>query len=88
MQLRVIDHLRSNVVAYLALCCSMLALSGGAYAAIVLPANSVGARQIRKGSITPSKFNRTTIGGSRSLSSPVRRLAGEFSERPPSCWAC
>jgi hypothetical protein len=59
----VITHARSNVIAYLALCSSLLALAGGAYAAVVLPANSVGSRQIRKGSITPAKLNHRTIGG-------------------------
>ena len=60
---RIINHVRSNVIAYLALCCSLLALAGGAYAAVKLPANSVGARQIRNNSITPPKFNHDAIGG-------------------------
>ena len=38
--------MRHNVVAYLAL---FVALGGTSYAAIRLPANSVGARQIKKG---------------------------------------
>ena len=63
MSFRVINHVRSNVIAYLALGCSLLALAGGAYAATSLPANSVGARQIRNGSVTPSKLNHSAIGG-------------------------
>jgi hypothetical protein len=63
MPSRVINHLRSNAIAYLALGCSLLALAGGAYAASSLPANSVGARQIRNGSVTPAKLNHSAIGG-------------------------
>lgn len=63
MILRIVNHVRSNVIAYAALAFSMLALGGGAYAAVVLPANSVGARQIRNHSIAPIKFNTHAIGG-------------------------
>jgi len=63
MRFRVVEHLRSNAIAYLALGVGLLGLGSGAYAAVVLPANSVGARQIRKGSITPAKFNHAAIGG-------------------------
>lgn len=51
---RLLHHVRHNAVAYLAL---FVALGGSSYAAFSLPKNSVGARQIRKHSITPSKFN-------------------------------
>ncbi len=51
---RLLHHVRHNAVAYLAL---FVALGGSSYAALSLPKNSVGARQIRKHSITPSKFN-------------------------------
>src|SRR5947199_4881509 len=54
-------HLRSNVVGYLAL---FVALGGTSYAAANLSSNSVGARQIRRHSITPSKFNPKLIAGS------------------------
>jgi hypothetical protein len=57
---RLTQHLRSNVVAYLAL---FVALGGTGYAAVSLPANSVGGEQIRNGSITPAKLNRSLIGG-------------------------
>lgn len=60
---RLVNHARSNVIAYLALGCALLALAGGAYATVALPANSVGARQIRNGSVTPAKLNRRAIGG-------------------------
>lgn len=64
MLIRLLAHLRSNVIAYLALCISLLGLAGGAYAAITLPANSVGARQIRNGSIAPVKLDHRLIGAS------------------------
>lgn len=63
MIVRLLDHARANVVAYLALTMSFLALSGGAYAAFSLPTNSVGARQIRNHSVTGVKFDPRSIGG-------------------------
>ena len=58
---RVIAHLRSNLVGWVAL---FVALGGTGYAAISIPRNSVGAAQIRNRSITPVKFNPSSIGGS------------------------
>jgi hypothetical protein len=58
---RLSNHLRGNAVAYLAL---FVALGGSSYAAINLPAGSVGARQIKNRSITPVKFDPTKIGAS------------------------
>ena len=43
-----------NVVATLAM---FLVLGGGAYAATKLPKNSVGTKQLKKGSITPAKLS-------------------------------
>jgi hypothetical protein len=36
------------------------ALGGGAYAAVTLPARSVGARQLKRGAVTPSKLSPST----------------------------
>lgn len=47
----------ANVVATLAL---FVALGGGAYAAIKLPANSVGTKQLRSRAVTPAKLSRKT----------------------------
>lgn len=55
----VLDHVRRNVVAYIAL---FVALGGTSYATFSLPAGSVGAKQIRNHSITPIKFDRGSIG--------------------------
>ncbi len=49
-----IVHLRQNLVAYLAL---FVALGGTSYAAITLPQNSVGNRQLKNHSVTPVKLD-------------------------------
>ncbi len=54
-------HIRSNAVAYVAL---FVALGGTGYAALHLPTNSVGNRQIQNGAITPVKIDRHLITGS------------------------
>jgi hypothetical protein len=41
-----IDYLRRNAIALVALVCSLLALAAGSYAAVSLPAGSVGPRQL------------------------------------------
>ena len=64
MTARLLEHVRSNVIAYLALVLSLLALSGGAYAAWIVPPHSVGALQIRNHSISEVKLDPRTIGGS------------------------
>ena len=67
---RLIAHLRSNLVGWIAL---FVALGGTGYAAISIPRNSVGAAQIRNRSITPAKFNPKSIGGSvRAWAIPAR----------------
>jgi hypothetical protein len=59
MRTRVVQHIRSNVVAYVAL---FIALGGTSYAALKLPANSVGTRQIKNHSITPIKLDPSQTG--------------------------
>jgi hypothetical protein len=58
--MRILNHARGNLVAYIAL---FVALGGTSYAAFSLPAGSVGARQLRNHSITPIKFAPGSIGG-------------------------
>ena len=68
---KAIQYLRSNAIALLAL---FTALGGTSYAALNLPAGSVGTRQLRDGavtanklanrSVTPIKFDPAAIGGS------------------------
>src|SRR5262249_3509724 len=59
MRNRVVQHIRSNVVAYVAL---FIALGGTSYAAFKLPANSVGTRQIKNHSITPITLDPSKTG--------------------------
>jgi len=68
---RLLAHLRNSAVGYLAL---FVALGGTSYAALSLPAGSIGTKQLRNGaittkkiangSITPSKLDARTLGGS------------------------
>lgn len=59
--IRILRHLRGNVVAYLAL---FVALGGSSYAAVSLPAASVGGRQLKNHSIDPVKLDPKFITGS------------------------
>lgn len=55
----VLRHLKQNVVAYLAL---FVALGGTGYAAIRLPAASVGTKQLRNGAVTNRKLQKGSVG--------------------------
>ena len=57
---KLLGHLKSNAVAYLAL---FVALGGTSYAAIKLPAGSVGNRQLKNHSVTPIKLDTGSIAG-------------------------
>jgi hypothetical protein len=70
---RIWRHVRANTVAYIAL---FVALGGTSYAATQLPANSVGARQIKNHSITPSKLNPADIGASVRFWAVVNFVSG------------
>ncbi len=73
---RLLAHLRGQAVAYLAL---FVALGGTSYAALSLPANSVGTKQIRNGAVTTKKIANGSISAikldSRSLGGAVRYWA-------------
>ena len=58
---RLVGHMRSNAIAYVAL---FVALGGTGYAAVNLPAGSVGGRQLRNHVIQPVKFDPRYVGGS------------------------
>ena len=58
----------SNVVALVAL---FVALSGAAYAAIQLPKNSVGTRQLKKGAVTKAKIKPATVKALRGATGPA-----------------
>jgi hypothetical protein len=55
---RLRSHLAHNAVGYFAL---FVALTGTSYAAISLPANSVGTRQLRNGAVTATKVKRGSL---------------------------
>jgi len=55
---KAIGHLRSNAIAYLAL---FVALGGTGYAAVSIPRNSVGTRQLRNGAVTIKKLANRSI---------------------------
>ena len=57
---QILTHVRHQGVAYVAL---FVALGGTTYAATSLPTGSVGAAQLRDGSLTPRKLNSSLIGG-------------------------
>ena len=55
---RPLHHIRTNAVGYIAL---FVALGGTSYAAIAIPAGSVGARQLRNGAVTSSKLAKHAV---------------------------
>jgi hypothetical protein len=65
-----IRHIRSNVIAYLAL---FVALGGTSYAAIRLPADSVGNRQIKNSAVTSGKVRNGTLRGQDFAAGTLRR---------------
>jgi hypothetical protein len=58
MSSRPLAHIRNNIVAYVAL---FIALGGTSYAAMSLPAGSVGKRQLRNGAVTASKLGKHAV---------------------------
>ena len=67
---RLAAHLKGNVVGYLAL---FIALGGTSYAAIRLPANSVGTRQVKSNAITSAKVRDGALQGRDLAAGTVRR---------------
>jgi hypothetical protein len=55
----------ANVIATLAL---FIALGGASYAAVKLPRNSVGAKQLKKGAVTPAKL---AVASTKALTGPA-----------------
>jgi hypothetical protein len=73
---KLLDHLKHNVVAYLAL---FIALGGTSYAAVNLPAGSVGTRELRNGAVTNKKLAKGSVGAAdldpKSIAGYVRDYA-------------
>jgi hypothetical protein len=57
---KALSFIRGNAIALLAL---FIALGGSSYAAIAIPAGSVGTKQLRNGAVTPVKLASSEIGG-------------------------
>ena len=55
---KLLAHIRANVIAYLAL---FIALGGTSYAAITLPRNSVGTKQLRSNAVTSGKVRNGSL---------------------------
>ena len=62
-------HLRRHAVAYLAL---FVALGGTSYAAISLPAHSVGSKQLKRSAVTKSKIRKNAVTGSKVKNGSLR----------------
>jgi hypothetical protein len=77
----------SNVVALVAL---FVALRGAAYAAIQLPKNSVGTKQLRKGAVTKVKIKPATVKALRGATGPAGPPGpvGPAGERCPQASPC
>jgi hypothetical protein len=57
---RITSFAQSNAIALIAL---FIALGGTSYAAVAIPRNSVGTRQLRTGAVTPAKLAGASFGG-------------------------
>jgi hypothetical protein len=63
----------SNVIASLAL---FVALGGASYAAVALPANSVGTKQLKKGAVSAAKLKRNAVSSAKVKDGSLQR--GDF----------
>jgi hypothetical protein len=72
MMIRLLNHARSNVIGYIAL---FVALGGTSYAALSLPAGSVGTRQLRNGAVTARKLANGSITPAKLDGGAVRHWA-------------
>jgi hypothetical protein len=67
---KLVAHLKGNVIAYLAL---FIALGGTSYAAINLPRNSVGTKQLRNNAVTSGKVRNGSLRTSDFQSGALKR---------------
>jgi hypothetical protein len=70
MTAKLIAHIKGNVIAYLAL---FIALGGTSYAAINLPRNSVGTKQLRNNAVTSGKVRNGSLRTSDFQSGALKR---------------
>jgi hypothetical protein len=62
---RIVEYLRHNVLAAIALVVSLMSMAGASYAALSLPAGSVGTRQLRNGAVTNRKLANGSVGAGK-----------------------
>jgi hypothetical protein len=70
----------ANVISTL---CLFLLLGGGAYAAIKVPANSVGTKQLKNSAVIGKKIKKGTIGADKLTSAAVASLKGTKGDPGP-----
>jgi hypothetical protein len=81
---KLIGHLRGNAIGYLAL---FVALGGTGYAAVSLPAGSVGTPQLRNGAVTAKKLNGRSIAGYLAFWARVDRAGQAIGSSAPATTA-
>lgn len=70
-----LNHLRTNVVGYLAL---VIATAGTSYAVAELPRNSVGTRELQRGAVTTPKLDEQAVGAAKIKPGVVPRTTAEI----------
>jgi hypothetical protein len=70
----------ANVIASLAL---FIALGGASYAAVALPANSVGTTQLKKKAVTASKLRNNAVGGAKVKNGTLMAADFKADQIPP-----
>lgn len=76
---RILRHLRGQWLGAIAL---FIALGGTSYAAVSIPRNSVGTKQLRKGAVTPKKLSGKSFGGHILMTAVVNASGHVVSSRP------
>jgi hypothetical protein len=83
---KLVNHVKSQAVAYAAL---FVALGGTSYAAIAIPKNSVGSRQLRNGAVTNNKLRNGAVGNRKIANGSVTpaKLNGKDIAGTVAMWA-
>jgi hypothetical protein len=77
MPRRLLHHIRSNAIGYAAL---FVSLGGTSYAAIAIPAGSVGTRQLRNGAVTGSKLAKKSVSAANLNSSSIAGHVADWAQ--------